>query len=561
MKKSNPKISMILFLTFLTIIATSLYAPSPTSRNSDRARQLVPTSAIMSSLMHHMTELVSSIESYLVGSQKESMLAVVNDLDLLVANGSSSPTPTTDCCDQVCEILKIVAYDSSYTGGLPIFNLGGPNHNNTDSSGTLYPAASQLQYWNYPLIISDSDTTFAGVNVIKLQENIVYKPANSATCDPSGNLAAIIINKDNMIIDLSGFSLILDDSLLSPSFKNTCPATTANCATPPACTTIINGIMISPGVKNTQIVSSSYQNSSTRGTITDFNGFGIVINGNSASGSRIDNTQILDININHCFGGISAQYASDLKIQRTCTNNNCAFSSVYGMKFQNISNLFIADSESNGNSSCGNVWGMYLQDTINAIILNSQTSLNLSEYDGSAYGIYLTASSATTSCQNKIKNCQSNKNTCSNAAGAQAVGIYLGSNSPGTFAGTFNNVVEKCTAMSNSITGTTTPPNAYGIKIENSNYNEILKNNIGLNGTTGIFDTLQTFPNGSTSAFTSNVSFFNGYLGANNYSIFFLKNLSSPLEPFKATILYASNLQGINTTDITLGNLDLREIQ
>lgn len=153
-----------------------------------------------------------------------------------------------------------------------------------------------------------------------------------------------------------------------------------------------------------------------------------------------------------------------------------------------------------------------------------------------------------------------NKNTCSSAPTAQAVGILLTSTNPTSFNGTSGAKIEGCSILNNGITGSTQPPVGYGIQINASTYNEITKNKIGLNATTGIYDTAQTFPNGSTSLFTSNVAFFNGSSGAPNYSIKFTKNLAGILEDFKATLLYAANLQGINTTDVTLGNLDIRKI-
>lgn len=536
----------------LLMFCSELYAPLPTSRNSDRAEQLTPHTVIITSLMYHMTELLSTIEAYLVGFQKKAFLDTVNALDSISVDIDTSS-------DKLCEILNILAYESSYTGGLPIFNLGGPNHNNTDSMGNVIVPA--VLYWDYPLIISDSDPKFKDVNVIKFQDNIVFKPNSMGLCpNPSVPAAAIIVQKDNMTIDLSGFSLILDDSLLTPAYdQDLCPSS-SDCSTPPSCLINVHGIIIAPGVKNTQIVSSAYQNSSTHSAIKDFTGYGIYAQGTTTAGQKVENVTIHDIHINDCFGGILAEHTNDMKVLRCQTNNNCSFNPVYGMKYVDVTNLTITESESSSNDSCGDVWGIYMEDTNNTLVQNSQISMNKSHNDGSAYGIHITATSPTSSSTNHIKNCMINKNTCSSAITAQANGILLTSTNPALFSGTAHAKIEGCSILNNGVSGSSQPPVGYGIQIHGSNYNEINKNKVGLNATTGIYDTFQTFPNGSTSLFTSNVAFFNGTAGTPNYSIKFTKNLTGALEDFRATILYAANLQGINTTDVTLGNLDIRKI-
>lgn len=548
-------IKKLVLLIPLCSFFINIKAPAPTSRSADRAEQLSPHNVIMSSLMFHMTELLSAIESCMV-FQKKAAIEAQNTLESIAEQSQCS-------CEKLCELLNIASYESSYTGGLHIFNLGGPNHNNTDALGN--PLSPAVNCWDNALTITDSDSRFDGVNVIKIQENITFKPSTTM-CTGTENLAAIIVEKDNMTIDLSGFSIAMDGQNLMPNPPTTSCSTETGCATP-NCVAQVHGIIIKKGVKNTKIISTTQQHNHTNGSIHGFTGFGIVIEGDTGIDETVKEVSIDNIQIYDCFSGIWGQNASNVNVTKTKTNNNCNYENVYGMKFDNVAHLYIMGSQASSNKSCKNVYGIQLNDVAHSLIQDTECSKNQSvatavtTMTGSVYGVHMTASAPNKTFANKLKNCTVTANLCSETNSSECVGIQLDSN-------TAHNIIEECSVLANNFNATTSPPNAFGIKLDNSNYNELTKNKVGFNGNVttaptnaniGIYDTLQT--TGSTSLFTSNISFFNGSMGTSNYSIKFKKNQTSPLEDFKATVIYAANLEGVATTTPTLGNLDIKKTQ
>ena len=454
------------------------------------------------------------------------------------------------------QLLSVALYESTYKGALCVCNNGGPNHNDPT-----------IHCWNYPLTISDSNATFDGVSIVKIKENITFKPTQSGSCTGVENLAAIIVEKDDMTIDLSGFAISMDGSTLTPNPPTICPVD--NSCTDPGCVPRVHGIYIKPGVKNTRIISTVAENTHIRGSFKKFTGFGIFIKGGTAAGQQVEEVFVNNIRIYNCYGGISAENASNINITRTEANNNCQYNTLYGMRFVNVSELYVVGCQASSNRSCNNVYGIYMEDTCNSCIEDTECSKNRSlatvaSSTGSVYGIHVTASSATTSFTNKLHNCTTNSNISGADISSECVGIYLGSLTPASFAGTAHNIVQNCTVLGNLVTDTTSPPDAFGIKLENSNYNEISNNQIGFNANTaptgstsvGIIDTLQT--TGSTSLFVSNRSFFNGFQGSNNYSVLLKPNLTSNLKDLATTIIYAANLNAVATTT-SLENFDIRK--
>lgn len=502
-----------LMLISLIALASSTQGRLPTSRDSDFAENLSPCKSITINLIKDITTILSNIT------------------------------------DKVCDIKDIKEYETTFKGGLGVCNLNGPNQDIEDTN-----------CWTHPLHIRNSDSRFDGVNIIRIKENIVFKPNANAACPEVPAQAAIIVEKDDMTIDLSGFAIVMDGQNLVPNPPTTHPA--SSCVDP-GCIAAVHGIHIKPGVKNTRIISSQDQNTHTRGSFKKFTGFGIYIEGGTTPQTKVEEVFINNIRIYNCYNGIFAQHASNINVTRTEANNNFNYNTVYGMQFVDVSEIYIVGSQASSNISCNDVYGMYFEDTCNSLIEESETSKNRSTGTGSVYGMHVTATSPTTSFTNTIRNCKVSSNLCSDDSSAECVGIFLGSTDGSSHEGTAHNTIENCTIMANNFSGDTSPPNAHGIKHDHANFNEINNNKVGFNANTapmgssnsGIVDTSTT---GSTNLFTSNVSFFNGYQGSDNYSIVFKKN-NGGTQDFKATIIYAANLEGIATNTPTLGNLDVKK--
>lgn len=257
-----------------------------------------------------------------------------------------------------------------------------------------------------------------------------------------------------MTIDLSEFAIVMDGSQLSPQPPSPCPVDN-NC-TDPGCVPIVHGLYIKPGVKNTRIISSTAENTHTRGSFKKFSGFGIFIEGDTGVNQKVEEVFVNNIRIYNCYGGISAQHASNINITRTEANNNCQYGTLYGMKFVDISELYVVGCQASSNRSCNNIYGIYLEDTCEAFIEDTECSKNRSSgTTGSVSGIHITATSPTTSYANTIKKYTVFSNMCGSDTSAECVGIYLGSTMPASFAGTAHNIIQDCIVLSNLVTGAT----------------------------------------------------------------------------------------------------------
>lgn len=515
-------------LTSILMLCTHLSTPTSLEfRQAAFSDHLTPYPVIMSSLVYQITQLLGNMDQYLSGFQKNALLETNQELQDL-------KTATQQIQNNTTEILNINAFDSNYTGALPVFNLGGTTHNDTT-----------INYWDQPLYITSSDTQFDGVNIIRLQENIIYKPAE-ADVSGSGPYGAIIIEKDNMVIDLFGFSLILDDSNIGNFDEDACPV----CSGDLSDVKTVHGIYIKPGIKNTRIISSMGQHA--KGSIRDFTGFAIYAQGASGAANNIEQLMIDNISVADNFSGISVEYAANVSVTNSDAISNCCLNAVYGMSFTNVTDLFVASCKSNSNASCDDVYGIFIKDTIGALVQNCEASYNESAEDGSAYGITITASSSTSTHSNKLENCTANENLCAYAHATQSIGIYLTGSS-------YNNIVQDCTSLSNTHgaipdpdPNPTTPPKGYGIKLENSNFNELHGNKIGTHLTYGIYDSLTA----STSIFTKNVSFYS----PTNYSVNF-QSASGTTDPLNVVTLFPGDLSAMNTATSQLQNVEIKKVE
>lgn len=514
------------WLSIAFILTPSLYPTSLEFRQAAFSDHLTPYPVIMSSLVYQITQLLSNMDQYLSGFQKNALLETNQELqDIKLA--------TQQLQDNTSEILNINAFESSYTGAMPVFNLGGTTHND-----------SSISYWNQPLVISESDTQFNGVNVIRLQENIIYKPA-ATDVDGPGPYGAIVVEKDNMTIDLFGFSLILDDINIGNFDEDACPL----CSDPSEVSTV-HGIYIKPGVKNTRIISSMGQYA--KGSIRDFTGFAILAQGTSGAANRIEQLVVDNLLLADNFGGISVSYAAETSITNTEAFSNCCFNAVYGMSFVNTTDAFVSNCKSNNNASCDDAYGIFIKDSIGVCIQNCETSYNESTRTGSAFGIMITASSATSTHSNKIFNCTANENLCAYASSQQSIGFYITGTS-------YNNIIENCTSLSNTNGAIPDPnpnpapaPQGFGIKLENSNFNEVHGNKVGTQLSYGIYDSLTE----STSVFTKNIAFYS----PTNYSVNF-KTSNGSVEPIDTVILFPGDLSAINTATSQLQNVEIKKVE
>ena len=516
---------------FLIVPCFLFHTSLPTSlefRQAAFSDHLTPYPVIMSSLVYQITQLMTNMDQYLSGFQKNAFLETNQELQDIKSAAQQIETNTT-------EILNINAYESNYTGALPVFNLGGTTHNDTT-----------INYWDQPLIINDTDTQFTGVSVIRLQENIVYTPL-ATDVDGAGPYAAIVIEKDNVTIDFFGFSLSLNDINIGDFDEDSCPVCTDDIDG----VSTVHGIYIKPGVKNTRIISSMGEYS--KGSIRDFTGFGILAEGESGAANKIEQLTVDNMLIADNFGGISVEEASEISITNTNAVSNCCLNVVYGFYFANVTDALISKCKSNTNCSCDDVYGMYIKDCIGITVQHCETSFNQSTLTGSSFGVAITASSSTTTHSNTVSSCVANENLCSYVDGQQSVGFYLTGSS-------YNNLVENCTALSNGHgaipAGEDVPspfPQGYGVKVESSNFNEIHGNKAGTNLSYGIFDSLAA----STSIFTKNIAFYNT---TENYSVNF-KDSSGTTEALEVTTLFPGDLSAINTATSELVNIEIKKVE
>jgi len=445
--------------------------------------------------------------------------------------GSSSSSSGVSTAD-TSEILRTLQYHIPIEGGLAVNNLT-PT---TLRSRTPKTRASTGTNWEEPLIIDES-SAFKNIGTIRFKEDIIFKPSANST----GVVAAIVVNKDNMTIDLYGYTLQFDSSEIGG--LNT--------------TQQIHGIYINPGVKNTKIVSSKSQDSV--GAISRFTGYAIYASGNSTETNnnydfftnKIKQISIENILIAGNLNGIYLRRVEEATIHNSKIINNISYNTLYGINILNSQDIKITDCKVNQNISHASLTGIYIKDSIGVSVSNTQASYNKSLMTGNVAGITITASSASSCHSNSIFNCQANSNLCAYVNDTQSIGFHLKNQ-------TFNNVIEKCIADGNSYGDypqnnqtPTTPPLGYGIKLENSNSNQITDNILKSNLSYGFYDNLT----GSTSFYTKNKSL---YHPVANYDVFYITGTDAT-QPLEVITIYPGDLSTVAENLSPYSNIEVQQ--
>lgn len=438
--------------------------------------------------------------------------------------------------------------------------------------------------WTQPLIIDANNHDFDTKSTVHFLESVVYKPAANYLYP---NLyynypAAIIVAKDNITIDLSGFTLALDPSV-SSNFMINNP---------------IYGIAVYQGVKNVKIISSS--SPGHKGSITGFSGYGIYMLGISQSYNNYDifsnyvkNPIVDNILITQGINGIYMSYALQPTISNCDIIYNYSPRALYGISLSHVLNGLISSCKVNQNFSYNDIFGMYLFNTINVTVSGCHTNVNRSLKSGDATGICITGSQPTlinnigaiptTSTSNRISNCEINENLCANVDGAKSIGINVTMY-------THHNAIENCNVF---ITGHsllypgnppppfTNPVQGIGVQINKSPLNQITNCRSGYHNTYGFYDNYGATPSPlpppapdvtiPTSFWTQNIAILNGqispippYFPTNaNYNVMVLNSSASTpvVVPLPTTVMTPDNLTAFTGSGPQLINLEVQIFQ
>ncbi len=381
-----------------------------------------------------------------------------------------------------------------------------------------------------PLIIDKNNHDYDDQMTIKLEGHTVYKPELKYNYpSPYGSYpAAIIVAKDNMTIDLNGYTLSLDPTS-APNFLTNNP---------------VYGIAVYRGVKNLKIISSSPLNQ--KGIITGFSDFAIYIDGLDESynsydiyANRVKNILIDNILITQNLNGIYVANGLEITVSNTNVIYNYTARPFFGIYFSNILEGIIENCKINLNSSFTDMHGINLEDTINVTVQNSQTNINRSSQTGHATGMQITA--INDSSGNQILNCTSSGNLCAPVNGQKSIGFNIKNQS-------HNNVIENCNAFLNNQVPGSAITQGIGFQIDTGINNQIHKNKSGYNNTYGFYDTAAI----STSLWTSNSGIFNG---TSNYNIIVPTALSST--PLPRIIVTPDDLSAYLAAGPVLANISV----
>jgi hypothetical protein len=320
-------------------------------------------------------------------------------------------------------------------------------------------------------------------------------------------------------------------------------------------TSIIHGIYIEPGIKNTKIISSAPHE--TKGSIIGFTGYGILAEGfdeQTNSNSEIFINKVKQIEIDNLliaenFNGICLDNVFQANINKSSIINNHSTSDAYGIYCLDSHDITINECKVNKNSSERNILGLCIQDCVGTSILHSEANYNESLLYGNAIGMQITG---TTCHANTIFNSQASANLCAHINSSESIGFHITNQA-------YNNVIEKCNTHSNksmipfpSQPTPTITPVGYGIKLENSNHNQIHENTSSTQKNYGFYDALI----GSTTIYTGNKSLYNPTA---NYSIFFTTGTDAT-EPLPTTIIYPGDLLALlgSATTSPLINIEIK---
>lgn len=413
------------------------------------------------------------------------------------------------------------------------------------SSDKKYPTI-----WTKPLIIDSNNHDFDDQNSIKFDNNVIYKPAANYIYPViyANYAAAIIVNKDNITIDLSGYNF---------SFH---PPATSNF--------MINnptyGIAVYPGVKNLRIISTNPNGNNERthqGSITNFTGYAIFASGSRQSYNSYDiyalmikNLLIDNLLITQNTNGIYLENCFNPTISNCNIIYNYSSRTTHGIYFSYVLNGLIDQCQINQNLSYTDVYGVLLEDTSNVMVRNSSMNANQSIRTGSARGLSLNASLASpASYDNTIINCTAHRNLCANAEHQTSIGFHISHLSR-------INTIQNCSSshsgysqLSHNAMPPTTPPTSFGFFIDGSNFNTITGNTASYHASAGFFDAALA----STSFYTSNIGSFCGpeYKGPN--FVVSVPNSSTQVGPLQTTNLYANDVSAFTGSGPQLVNLSI----
>lgn len=387
--------------------------------------------------------------------------------------------------------------------------------------------------WFKPLIIDGNNHDFDIKNSFEFKQNVVYKPSSGYTYPYAYNnyCAAIIIAKDNITIDLHGYTLALDPAS-APNFMVNNPT---------------YGIAIMPGVKNTRIISTSPKEE--KGCIFGFSGFGIFAYGNNLTFNNYDiyanyvkNLTIHNILVTQNINGICIANALETSIKDTNVIYNFSPRTLYGMYYLNVLSGTIDNCIMNQNFSYSDLYGLYLQDTLNIAVSNSKTSFNQTFKSGNIYGMYITASTPTSSYGNQLYKCQASHNLC--PLDKSQIGFTINNHS-------HHNVIEQCSSVGNSdITSGFMPLfTEIGFKIDTSNYNILDNNQAHSHSTYGFLDTAEI----SNSFYTRNF----GILNSTNFNIMMPNHGGAP-SALETILLYPNELTAYLASGPVLENIEVQ---
>ena len=464
-------------------------------------------------------------------------------------NQPSSATPNAAA---VAAAAQALANQNAIANPNPFITINNP------------PSEPKIVTWNAPLIIDHANVFFNTQSVVKFEENIIYNPGAGYTF-PTPYVdypAAIIIARDNITIDLAGFNLSMAPRSAAPFLFNR-PT---------------YGISILPGVKNTRIISST--TSDKPGSISGFSGYAIYGSGENISftysiyANMIRNLVIDNILMNSDLGGIHLENALHVTINDSAIIYSFGARDINGIFLNNVFNSTITSINISQNYSHSAVVGINLIDTIGIIIDGCIIDNNRSILDGDAIGILVDATTIETSHNNKIQNCNISGNHCASIRGKEAIGIAIRH-------GSYGNGIENCSIFEQTSGvapgGVIDPallPISYGIKLELTANNQILKNQVGYNGNFGIYEsavapTYVPVPapiywtvSPSTPVLTTSPS----TLYTNNTCLFHINNyyvsVSTAAFPFygplPTTILYPGDLTAYTGGGPILQNLEVK---
>jgi len=408
----------------------------------------------------------------------------------------------------------------------------------TNSNIEKYLKSNKILNLTEPIIISSDNSSFDDISNFTFQENIIYNPSVSYTypTEYTDYPAAIIINKDNVTIDFSGFSLLFD------------PTSASN--------NKIHGIAVMPGVKNLKIISNT--STEKKGCITGFLGFAIYMLGRSANNNNLNSytnsimsPSIHNLHVIQNNSGIYIGNSIQPSISYCDIHYNYSSAITYGIHLSQTIDGIVNNCNVNMNSSITDVYGIQLEDVSNTSIQNSTFNFNRSLTSGGTIGISITGTSTETSSDNRIINCTANGNICAQDNSKESIGICI--DSPSSY-NTIQNCItlrQNCNKLTTGSNDSTTFSNSYGIKINNSEFNQLIENKSGYNNY-GFHDSL--IP--STSFYFENLSVKNR---SKNYEVFISNSLNDGYSiPLPTKTIYQDIASTNNYSSTFSNNVEIK---